>query len=206
MATSSWNSSRAPKPLEGPRRTCLSQPPGKAKPAGPQGSAGFRDSRAATHTPRVKLSALLPPSQIRVPLRATTKAAAIDELLAALPFESEKQRDAARSAVLEREKEISTGIGRGVAVPHGRTAAVDRHYCAFGVATSPVDFEAIDGAPCRIFFLCVSADRDAADHVRLLSQVARVLNDKITRKALEGATTRDEVLRVFLADEAREGL
>jgi mannitol/fructose-specific phosphotransferase system IIA component (Ntr-type) len=154
----------------------------------------------------VKLSALLPPAQVRVPLSATTKSEAIDELLAAIPFESEAQRLAARDAVFLRERELSTGIGRGVVVPHGRTVAVERHHCAFGISAAPIDCDAIDGVPCRIFFLCVSAEHDAATHVRVLSQVARVLNNKATRQALEAAASPDDVRRVFLEDEEREGL
>jgi len=154
----------------------------------------------------VKLSALLPIAQIRVPLSARTKAEAIDALLAAVAFEDEGQRAAARAAVLAREAEISTGIGRGVAVPHGRTAAVARHFCAFGVAETPVPWEAIDGAPSRLIFLCVSAEHDAAAHIRVLSQVARVLNNSTTRLALESAKRPEDVRRVFVDDEEREGL
>ncbi len=154
----------------------------------------------------MKLSALLPAEQIRVPLAARTKAEAIDELLAAVPFESAAQRAAAREAVLAREAEISTGIGRGVAVPHGRTAAVSRHHCAFGVSKAPIAWDAIDGTPCRIFFLCVSAMQDAAAHIRVLSQVARVLNNSATRAGIESATAPDDVRRVFREDEEREGL
>jgi len=154
----------------------------------------------------VKLSALLPAAQIRVPLAARTKDAAVLELLAAVPFESDAQREAARAAVLHRETEISTGIGRGVAVPHGRTSAVARHHCAFGVAAAPIDWDAVDGAPCKLVFLCVSGEHDAVAHVRVLSQVARVLNNSTTRQALEGAATPQDVRRVFLEDEEREGL
>jgi len=154
----------------------------------------------------VKLSALLPASQIRVPMAARTKSDAIEELLAAVAFESPAQRGAARAAVLARESEISTGIGRGVAVPHGRTAAVTRHFCAFGVAPAPIAWDAIDGQPCRLLFLCVSAERDAAAHIRVLSQVARVLNNATTRRALETAAAPDDVRRIFLEDEEREGL
>ena len=154
----------------------------------------------------MRLSALLPAAQIRVPLAARTKAQAIDELLDAIVFESNAQREAVRAAVLAREAEISTGIGRGVAVPHGRTAAVTRHHCAFGVAAEPIAWDAIDATPCRIVFLCVSAERDAGAHIRVLSQVARVLNNSKTRQALETAATPDDVRRVFLEDEEREGL
>ncbi len=170
------------------------------------GTWGMANVAGRWDTRTMKLSALLPAAQIRVPLSASTKAEAIDQLLAATRFDDAAQRAAARAAVLARETEISTGIGRGVAVPHGRTSAVTRHHLAMGVAAKPIDWDAIDGAPCRIVFLCVSAEEDAAAHVRVLSQVARVLNNSTTRQALETAKTADDVRKLFLEDEEREGL
>ncbi|MCE9637897.1 MAG: PTS sugar transporter subunit IIA [Planctomycetes bacterium] len=158
----------------------------------------------------MKLSLLLPAGQIVVPLSARTKDAVVDELLALLPIADEAQRAAVRESVLSRETELSTGIGRGVAIPHGKTAVVARHACAFGVvpvaAGEGVDWAAIDSLPCRIVFLCVSNPKDAGEHVRVLSQVARVLNDSRARAALENAATPDDVRRIFIDDEAREGL
>ena len=154
----------------------------------------------------MKLSLLLPAAQVRVPMAATSKDAAIEELLALLPLESDEQRREVRESVLKRETELSTGIGRGVAIPHGKTSAVTRHVCAFGVATHPVDFGAMDGQPCRIFFLCVSSSKQSLEHVRVLAQVARVLNNQEARRALECATSAEEVRRVFVDDEQREGL
>lgn len=154
----------------------------------------------------MRLSELLPPEQIRVPVRAVTREAAVDELLSLLPLADGGQRREVRESVLAREAELSTGIGRGVAIPHGKTTAVSRHTCAFGVAPAGVDWGAIDGLPCRILFLCVSNPRHAGEHVRVLSQVARVLNDARARAAIESATCAEDVRRVFLDDEAREGL
>lgn len=170
----------------------------------------------------MRLSELLPSAQIVVPLHARTREGAIDELLATLPVPDDAERAAVRASVLARESERSTGIGRGVAIPHGKTVAVAKHTCAFGVVavdppgpggaagatTDPpgVDWAAIDGLPCRIVFLCVSNPKHAGEHVRVLSQVARVLNDARARAALESAHSPDDVRRVFLDDEAREGL
>jgi mannitol/fructose-specific phosphotransferase system IIA component (Ntr-type) len=153
----------------------------------------------------MKLSVLLPAAQIRVPLAARTKEAVLDELLAVLPVEA-AQRATVRECVLARERELSTGIGRGVAIPHGKSTTVPRHLCAFGVAEVPVEYGAVDGLPCRIFFLCVSNPKDAGEHVRVLSQVARVLNNSAARAALESAASPEDVRRVFLDDEQREGL
>lgn len=155
----------------------------------------------------MKLSSLLPAGQILVPLSARTKDDAVDELLALLPIADPAQRAAVRESVLARELELSTGIGRGVAVPHGKTTAVARHACAIGVVPGEgIDWAAIDSLPCRIIFLCVSNPKDAGEHVRVLSQFARVLNDSRARDAIENATVPDDVRRIFLDDEAREGL
>jgi mannitol/fructose-specific phosphotransferase system IIA component (Ntr-type) len=150
----------------------------------------------------VKLSDLLPSQQVRVPLRSSTKAEIIDELLELIPFDTSQAREQAREAVLKREAELTTGIGGGVAIPHGQSEAVEGHLCAFGVAPEPVDFQSIDGGPCRIFFLCVSNPQDMLVHVRVLSQMCRVLNCDAARTALAEATSADDVCRVFLDDEA----
>jgi len=139
-------------------------------------------------------------------MTARTKDEAIDELLSLLPLADDATRRTVRESVLARERELSTGIGRGVAIPHGKTPAVPRHVLAFGVAPVPIDFGAVDGAPCRLFLLCVSNPRDAGEHVRVLMQVARVLNNVHARNALETARAPEDVVRVFLDDEHREGL
>ena len=165
-----------------------------------------RGLRPLYSRPPVRLSALLPVTQIGVPRAARTKPGVIEARRALPRSRNARARRAAHDAVVRREAELSTGIGRGVAVPHGRTPAVTRHLCAFGVAAAPVDFEAIDGQPCRLFFLCVSAEKDSLEHVRVLSQVARVLNNQTSREALERAAAPEDVRRVFQEDESREGL
>jgi mannitol/fructose-specific phosphotransferase system IIA component (Ntr-type) len=154
----------------------------------------------------VKLSTLLPSAQVRVPLAARTKEEAIEELLSLLPLPDDATRRTVRESVLARERELSTGIGRGVAIPHGKTPAVPRHVLAFGVSSQPIDFGAVDGVPCRLFLLCVSNPKDAGEHVRVLMQVARVLNNADARTALETAKVAEDVVRVFREDEHREGL
>jgi len=158
----------------------------------------------AAYTARiVKLSDLLPDAHVLVPLQSRTKLDIIDELLAVLPIASDAARAATRQAVLAREAELTTGIGRGVAIPHGRTDAIEGHLCAFGVSPSPVDFEAIDSEPCGVFFLCVSNPGDVVVHLRVLSQMCRVLNHEDSRLALAQAACGQDVRDVFLADEER---
>jgi PTS system fructose-specific IIC component len=145
----------------------------------------------------VSLIELLPSSQIRVPLLARTKAGIIDELLELLPIEDPAVRRQVRAAVFEREAEASTGIGRGVAIPHAQTPAVEDHLCAFGVAPEPVDFAAIDGEPCRLFILCVSHPEDTERHLALLSELAALLNDPRRHGRLAAARDADDASDVI---------
>lgn len=155
----------------------------------------------------MRLSELIPSSQVRIGLSAKSKREAIEELISLLPLASgDPGRAATVAAVLDRESVLSTGIGRGVAVPHGRTPAVPRLMGAFGTVPSGLPFDAVDGEPCRIFFLLVSPPESAGPHVRALAQVARVLNQETTKRALAAARTPEEAVAVFREDERREGL
>lgn len=139
---------------------------------------------------------------MKVPLAATTKRGVIEELVAVLGLPPGESQPVLR-AVLEREAQESTGIGRGVAIPHGRTSAVKGHLCALGITPGEVEFEAIDGAACRIFFLCVSRPDQPALHVQVLSQMARLLNDDASHAALAGAPSPGAAREVILAQERK---
>ena len=102
-------------------------------------------------------------------------------------------REEILSAVIDREKVMSTGIGRGVAIPHAKTDRVKGLMAAVAIAKEPIPFDAIDGKPCRIFFLVVSDPGTTSPHIRALSHISRILNDKAHKDALEAATTTDDV-------------
>ena len=154
----------------------------------------------------MRLSELIPPEQVRIGLKARTKNEAIEELVDALPLPDRSLRGEVVRAVLERESVLSTGIGRGVAVPHGKTPAVPRLMASFGTVPEGLPFDAVDGEPCRILLLLVSDPDSAGPHVRALAQVARVLNQEKAKRALSEATTPEAVTAVFREDEKREGL
>lgn len=154
----------------------------------------------------MRLSDLLPTSQIRVGLVADSKLDAIRQLVGLLPLSEGVDPERVLEAVLERESVLSTGIGRGVAVPHGKTPAVPRLMAAMATCPSGLAFEAVDGEPCRILFLLVSNPDNSGPHIRALAQVARVLNQEKAKRALAGARTPEEAVAVFLEDERREGL
>jgi len=154
----------------------------------------------------MRLSDLIPPSQVRIGLRAKSKREVIEELVSLLPLPAGNGRADVLAAVLDRESVLSTGIGRGVALPHGKTPAVPRLMGALGTCPEGLDFDAADGQPCLVFLLLVSPPESAGPHVRALAQVARVLNQAGAKKALAGAKTPEEVVAVFREDERRERL
>jgi mannitol/fructose-specific phosphotransferase system IIA component (Ntr-type) len=107
------------------------------------------------------------------------------------------------AAVLERESVQSTGIGFGVAIPHGRSAAVSELSMVAGVLPAPVAFDALDGEPVRLVFLIVGPEASAGLHVKILSRIARLVRRDTVRQQLLEATTADEFYNVLLDAEAR---
>ncbi|MBT3194720.1 MAG: PTS transporter subunit EIIA [Verrucomicrobia bacterium] len=130
-------------------------------------------------------------------LQGTTKDAVIDELLARLNQHGHlKDLADARQAVLEREESMSTGMQFGIAIPHGRSDAVDSLVCAIGIKPEGLDFDSVDGKPSRIFVLTLSPRSTAAPHMQFMSMISQVLNTQ-GRTALLGCDNEDEMFAVL---------
>jgi fructose PTS system EIIBC or EIIC component len=141
------------------------------------------------------LSEILKPGSVVVYLREGAKEDLIRQLVDILPIDDDPAaRAEVLKAVLEREKVMSTGIGRGVALPHGKCDAIPGLMAAVGLTKNPVPFDAIDGKPCRIFVLLVANPRTTTPHIQALATLSKILNDKSKKAALENATTAGEVL------------
>lgn len=131
------------------------------------------------------LSDLLTPHHIRVPLTASGKDALLEELVGMLAASGVVDGSAeVLGAVREREAVLSTGIGNGVAIPHGKSERVGALVMAAGVTSAPVDFEALDGEPVSLFFLLVGPEATAGEHVKALSRISRLLRRDSLRDAL----------------------
>ena len=146
---------------------------------------------------------LLSADRIRVPLSARTKDAVLEELveLAAKGHDA-KVRSAILSAVRERESVLSTGIGGGVAIPHGKTPVVDQLIVAAGIASTPVEFDALDGQPVELFFLLIGPESASGAHVKTLSRISRLLRREPLRTALRAAKSAEEFLGIVRSSEA----
>ncbi|MGE5230992.1 MAG: PTS sugar transporter subunit IIA [Deltaproteobacteria bacterium] len=149
------------------------------------------------------LSELLTPGHVVVPMAATDKPGAIAELARRLVEQSAGDYDDVHRAVVRREQELSTGIGFGVAIPHGRSPTVAELSVVAGVTPVPVPFDALDGQPVRLFFMSVGPEASAGQHVKVLSRIARLIRHEAVREGLLHARTPEEFQQALLAAEAR---
>lgn len=147
---------------------------------------------------------LLSPRTIRVGLRGETKHELIDALVDLLRDRPEVLDLArVREAVHEREERLSTGVGKGLALPHAKTPAVDDTVAAFAVTEAPAGFEAVDDQPVRLLFLLVGTEGARSQHVKLLSRISRLMNRDELRTRLLKAQDAQDVLQAFRDAEAQ---
>lgn len=147
----------------------------------------------------MRLSELLSPARIRVPLAARDKEGVLRELVGLVG--NGGLGDEVLGAILERERQFPTGIGYGVAVPHGKTPALASLVVVAGTSPAPVPYETIDGQPVRLFFLLAGPESAAGAHVKALSRISRLVRREPLRDRLLGARTAEEFYRVVCEAE-----
>lgn len=106
-----------------------------------------------------------------------------------------------RSAIHEREKIMSTGVGKGFAIPHAKTNSVTEIIAAFGRIENPVDFNALDNRPVNLVFLLVGKENLVGAHIKLLSRISRMMNKDEFRESLAEAKTAQEIFNLFDQEE-----
>ena len=149
------------------------------------------------------LSELLSADRVKVPLGSRTKTDVLRELVD-LVANDRTALEAAPilAAVRERELVLSTGIGAGIAIPHGKTPHVDQLVVAAGVAREPIDFDALDGQPVRLFFLLVGPESASGAHVKVLSRISRLLRRDQLRRELMTVSSVSSFLELVRSSEA----
>ncbi|MBI5864806.1 MAG: PTS sugar transporter subunit IIA [Planctomycetes bacterium] len=146
------------------------------------------------------------PERLRVPLAATDKRGVIAELVDVLAAtEALTNRDAALEAVLKRESERTTGIGYGLAIPHGKTDGCRSLVMAAGKPASPIDFQSLDKRPVTFVVLLISPPDQTAAHIQALAKISRLMNIEGFRADVEKAATAGDLHRVLVQYEAGEG-
>jgi nitrogen PTS system EIIA component len=150
----------------------------------------------------MKILDILPKESIISELLGRSKREVLEELADAL-LKQKPQLDAAQvlDVLLERERLGSTGIGDGIAIPHGKIKDLDQLALSFGRSTAGVDFESMDGKPAHFFFLLVAPENCAGIHLRALAKIARFLKNSSIRKRLGAVQTQDGIYAILQEDE-----
>ena len=153
---------------------------------------------------KVKLSELVVPEAIRIPVESRSKKEVIEELVQLLEhaFQVSSAGEILQK-VLEREAMMSTGIGNGIAIPHAKSKSVDRLVAACGVSEAGIDFESFDGKPAWLFILLISPEEIRGPHVRALANISRLLKDAEVRADLRKASDAESFLRILVSAEER---
>jgi len=150
----------------------------------------------------MKLSELFQEDNIVPDLKAKDKKGVLEELVDTLvKHEPRLDKNALIHVLLERERLGSTGIGDGVAIPHGKSSGVDRPYIAFGRSRKGLDFESMDGEPTHLFFLLVAPENSASIHLQALARIAKILKNSAFRKELLEVPGRQEIYRKIIRND-----
>jgi mannitol/fructose-specific phosphotransferase system IIA component (Ntr-type) len=146
----------------------------------------------------MKLTEILKPSAIRVPLAAADKTGVITELVDLLDASGEfTSRDEVLRAVLEREATRSTGIGYGLAVPHGKSSASPHLVMAIGKPAEPIDFDSTDKLPVTLVVLLVSPPDKTGPHIQALARISRLMLLENFRSEINAAGSAEAVYEVI---------
>ena len=146
----------------------------------------------------VLLSDLLTSPRVKVPLEATTKEEVLRELVGLLGDDHcVGDREEVLRVVRAREDVLSTGIGHGVALPHGKSDACAELAIAAGVTREPVEFDALDEEPVRLVFLLVGPESATGPHIKALSRISHLVRQPELRRRLIEASDRDAFLDVL---------
>ena len=106
-----------------------------------------------------------------------------------------------RKCVFEREEKMSTGVGKGFAIPHGKTNSVSDIVAAFGKSETPIEYNSLDGEPVHLVFLMIGKETLLAKHIKLLSRISRLMNNEEFRKKLIQAESKETILKIFKEEE-----
>ncbi len=146
----------------------------------------------------MRISSLLSEETITISMGHRDKQGIIEELLdLAMNTGKITDRPMALKAVMDREDLMSTGLERGIAVPHAKSPAASDLSMSLGISSEGIDFQSADGKPSHLFFFLLAPEAAAGPNVQVLAQIARLTNDPAFCHALKGASSTREVLEII---------
>ncbi|HRK32017.1 MAG TPA: PTS sugar transporter subunit IIA [Tepidisphaeraceae bacterium] len=150
----------------------------------------------------MRLTEILKPVNIKVPLSAKTKVEAISELVDLLSANGElTDPKMVLDAVLDREATRTTGIGKGLAIPHGKCGGTNHLVMAIGKPAEPIEFQAIDGRPITVLWMLTSPPEMTTLHIQALARISRLMLIDAFRMAINSAGTPDEIFNLVVEQE-----
>ncbi len=148
----------------------------------------------------MNLKKILTKDSILPELKADTKRGVIEEIATSMMLAGQfKDRVAVVQALLAREEKMSTGMQNNIAIPHGKTDAVEQLVAAVAIHREGVDFAAMDGKPSHIFIITLSPENRAGPHIQFLAEISKVLSRPELREKLLNAAATDEILNLLTA-------
>ena len=155
----------------------------------------------------MRLTEFLSQEAIKVPLEGRSKEEVLRELVTVACRGAEPAlQEYIQVTVLERERLMSTGIGHGIALPHGISTSAISFTAALGITARPIEFDAIDGEPVSLIFLLISDEEHINTKMRALARVSRLLHRDQFRTALERASSPAEAMQIITDEEARRSI
>jgi len=150
----------------------------------------------------MRLTELLVEDGIISDLKAKNKIGALEELAETLKkLHPSVDKNALVKVLLERERLGSTGIGDGVAIPHGKFHAISHPVISFGRSRKGLDFDSVDGEPAHLFFLLVAPENSASVHLKALAKIAKILKNGAFRKTLMEAQGTKDLYRAIIQND-----
>jgi len=137
-------------------------------------------------------------------LKSENKKQVINELIDTLRWKLDADTvESIRESVFERERIMSTGVGKGLAIPHCKTTSVDQNYAALARLESPLDFNSIDNEPVQIIFLLVGPNSNHSQHIKLLSRISRLMNSASFHDKILNSQTSEVIIEAFQEEEEK---
>lgn len=150
----------------------------------------------------MKISELLNPQAVVAEVQSRDKGKVLVELTDALvSCDKSLQPDEVMQVLLERERLGSTGIGDGVAIPHGKLKGLPELMLAFGRSREGVDFDSMDGKPAHLFFLLIAPEESVGVHLKTLARISKLLKDSSVRQRLLDAVDQKAIYQIILDEE-----
>jgi PTS system nitrogen regulatory IIA component len=152
----------------------------------------------------VKITDFLSAQTVIPTLASRDKNAALQEMAEGLvSYHRQLDKQKVLAVLLDREKISTTAIGEGVAIPHGKLPGVDRVMGMFARSPEGVDFASLDGGPTHLFFVLIAPENAAADHLKALARISRLLKDEAFRRRLMEGQTGQELFNIIAEEDEK---